>query len=120
MNQAQRSRWTRQGGFTLIELLVVIAIIGILAALLLPVLNKGKLKAQGISCMNNHKHLTLAWKLYSDDNQDKLLYASGVPPYTSHDPDVWVSGWVNWQDPSNPSNWDVNQDIAQSPLWPYC
>lgn len=38
------------GGFTLIELLVVIDIISILAAMLLPVLGKRKLKAQGICC----------------------------------------------------------------------
>ncbi len=107
-------------GFTLIELLVVIAIVAILAALLLPALNKGKLKAQGIQCMSNHKQLTLAWKMYTDDNSDTLLYASGVYPYSSNDPEVWVSGWVNWQNPSDPSNWDVNQDIARSPLWPYC
>jgi prepilin-type N-terminal cleavage/methylation domain-containing protein len=107
-------------GFTLIELLVVVAIIAILASLLLPAINKAKLKAQGIQCMSNHKQLTLAWRMYSEDNNDKLLYASGLWPYSSHDPDVWVSGWMNFQDPSNPSNWDINQDIAQSPLWPYC
>lgn len=104
----------------MIELLVVIAIIALLAALLLPALDKAKLKAQGIQCMSNHKQLAFAWRLYSDDNNEKLLYASGFWPFTSHDPDVWVSGWLNWQDPSNPSNWDIEQDIKQSPLWNYC
>lgn len=46
--------------FTLIELLVVIAIIGILVALLLPVLSQVKNKAQSVYCMNNGKQLAAA------------------------------------------------------------
>src|SRR5690242_3712315 len=116
----RRFPW-REGGFTLIELLVVIAIIAILAGLLLPALGKGKLKAQGLQCMTNHRQLTLAWKMYTDENNDRLLYSSPDVYYTpSTFPYVWVLGEMDSTQPSNPSNWDVNQDIVKSPLWPYC
>lgn len=111
---------TASHAFTLIELLVVIAIIAILAAMLLPAMGKGKLKAQGLQCLTNHKQLTLAWKMYADDNNDKLTFAShfawAIP---DRDPYAWVHGQLDF-DPNNPSNWDVNQDLVKSPLWPYC
>jgi prepilin-type N-terminal cleavage/methylation domain-containing protein len=104
-------------GFTLIELLVVIAIIAILAALLLPALTRGKLKAQGIQCINCHRQLALAWRMYSDDNRDLLLYASGN--VTAIEPGVWMSGTMDFNS-GNSSNWDPSVDIYQSPMWPYC
>jgi prepilin-type N-terminal cleavage/methylation domain-containing protein len=113
-------RWGRRPrAFTLIELLVVIAIIAILAALLLPALIKAKMKAQGVQCMNNHRQLCFAWHMYSDDNLDRLLYASENPYDPSTFAGAWVTGTLDFN-PGNRSNWDPDQDITKSPMWPYC
>ena len=110
-------------GFTLIELLVVIAIIAILAALLLPALTTARLKVRGIQCMNNHRQLTLAWRMYVDDSREFLPYGShwpyAPPSLADENKYAWVGGQMDFN-PDNPSNWDVNQDIKNSPLWPYC
>src|ERR1041384_296116 len=108
------SNHARRSAFTLIELLVVIAIIAILAGLLLPVLSKAKAKAQGIACLNNSRQLMLAWRLQSDDNADLVLASQDGMPGRSN----WFTGVLDF-DGANRSNWDVNQDLVNSPIYPY-
>src|SRR5579859_299107 len=99
----------RRRGFTLVELLAVIATIAILAALLLPILSKAKIKAQRTACFSNLHQLGLAWTMYFHDNNGLLAES-----YPVNNPYVWVRG--NMSLPNEAGNADL---IRQGKLYPY-
>jgi prepilin-type N-terminal cleavage/methylation domain-containing protein/prepilin-type processing-associated H-X9-DG protein len=89
--------------FTLIELLVVIAIIAMLAALLLPVLSKSKASAEGVTCNNNIKELSLAWFLYASENGDLLVNNYGKPQ-TISTRNTWANNVEDWNNSDDNTN----------------
>jgi prepilin-type N-terminal cleavage/methylation domain-containing protein len=99
----------RHRGFTLIELLTVIATIAILAALLLPVLSKAKIKAQRTACQSNLRQLGFAWAMYKDDDNGLLAES-----YPVNNPEAWVQG--NMTKLSDVGNAEL---IRQGKLYPY-
>ncbi len=118
----------KRSGFTLIELLVVIAIIAVLMAILMPSLNRAREQGKRSSCLSNLRQLTLAWIMYADENDDKLV-CGDTGEYTGMYGSVALlfnkshyneKPWVlkDWE-----TNMTVDQRksaVTRGALYPYC
>ncbi len=78
-----------EAAFTLVELLVVVSIISVLAAMLLPALDKALRASRALHCLNNCRQFGLAFGMYEDNFAD-WLPAAAYPSTTGNGFDDWV------------------------------
>ena len=111
----------RRHAFTLIELLVVIAVIAILMSILMPALHRAREGGKRAACLSNLKQLTLAWNMYADENDDRLVngatgFSNSNQTWGDHRNELaWIDGFH-----PEPTQYNLQVgDIERGALYPY-
>ncbi len=113
-----------KNAFTLIELLVVIAIIAILLALLFPVLRSAKERAYRTVCLSNLRQLTLAWRAYATQYDDKIVFGAagartGPAGDGRHVTILFQESWLGAAFYFPQSRSELIKDPNKGALWPW-
>lgn len=110
----------RSRGFTRPDLIAILSIICLLGLVATRLLARMHVIAAGASCLDNLRELTLAWSLYAEDDNGKvvnnLAAAEMQATYNAHTYLNWEHNWLDWT--TSPSNTNRAM-LTTSKLFPY-
>src|ERR1051325_1922759 len=125
-NRSASADDSHQVAFTFVELLVVIAVIGLLSCVLGTAMAMSRTGSKSFQCLNNHRQLITAWKMYSDDNRGQLVYNhDGGNAGKAIGDEAWAGGWLDLDSgpygPNPMDNTNINYLISHTPpAYAYC
>src|SRR5436305_1528964 len=94
MNSRKRQS---ESAFTLIELLVLCGVVALLICVMGAGTTMNRTGSNSFQCLNNHRQLLAAWKMYADDNAGRLVYNyDGSLAGKSAGSECWVAGWMDF------------------------
>jgi len=107
----------KRRAFTLIELLVVVAVIAVLMAILMPALQRAREQGKRAVCLSNVKQFGLAWVMYADENDQKIVNSctwENTEGHVDAEEPCWLYYHNDWTDVERRI-----QGIKDGAMWPY-
>jgi prepilin-type processing-associated H-X9-DG protein len=98
--------WSQQKGFTLVELVVVLGTLMFGVALIVPALAKTRPASKTFQCLNNHRQLTSAWRMYAVDNNDRVANNFSIPEVLNAINSGMFDNWAN-----NVMTWSADSSV---------
>lgn len=124
-SMARGTESTNPEAFTFVELLVVLAVLALVFLTLLPALARTQPDSRAFQCLNNHRQLARAWRMYADDYSDRLAPnvhgSSAISPSPTLPYAPWtLVGWLTWATDTANTNAGYLTDQRYCALAPYC
>jgi prepilin-type processing-associated H-X9-DG protein/prepilin-type N-terminal cleavage/methylation domain-containing protein len=106
MRPANRNLRSRRA-FTLTELLVVILVVGFGVVVLAPALARTQPASKTFQCLNNHRQLVNAWRMYSVDYNDRVANNFGINEVLNA---ISIEKFDNWA--NNVMSWSASGSVT--------
>ncbi len=114
----------RASAFTLIELVSILALLALLASMLAVAVARTQPSGNSVQCLNSFRLLGHAWRMYAEDNHDRLVFNhDGYGAGQTAGSETWAGGYMDFTSNTSNTNTELFLNHARYPyaafLGPY-